>query len=139
MNFFKANLPPSRVPTLTEVVDFVSVAEPTVVDASDPVNADPVPTTVSVESTAPMVAAPQATDSTLPDLPTQDELVHQVLSDVQRQIDVMLEYRMKEALAPVITRLTDALFRDARAELAVVLKDVVTRAVDQEIAKRQAK
>jgi hypothetical protein len=66
-------------------------------------------------------------------------LSQQVLSDVQRQIDAMLEVRLKEALAPVVARLTDTLARDARSELTKVMKDVVSRAVANELRRTQSK
>ena len=37
----------------------------------------------------------------------------------------MLEHRLREALAPVLARATDALVREARNELAATLRDVV--------------
>jgi hypothetical protein len=140
MNFFRANVPPSRVPTLTEVVDFGSATEPAgEAAAADFLSAEPTRTDVFDGAAVPVAAAPLPTVLTAIDAPNQEELTRQVLTDVQRQVDALLEYRMKEVLAPVITRLTDALARDTRAELAAVLKDVVTRAVAQEIAKRQTK
>lgn len=110
MSLFKANVPPSRVPTLTEVVEVVQVPEG-----------------LSVPATAPPAAI------------GADQLTQQVLNDIQRQMDVMLEVRLKETLAPVVARLTDALARDARAELTKVMKDVVSRAVANELRRTQAK
>ena len=141
MNFFKAKSPPSRVPTLTEVVDFAS---PTIEAVDEQVGAastgDPKPPASIVEDLAgPKNIVPIHFPLAEPSLPSHDELTSKVLIDVQRQIDVMLEYRMREVLAPVVTRLTDALARDARAELALVLKEVVTRAVTEELSRRQPK
>ena len=65
------------------------------------------------------------------------ELVQRVLADVQRQIDLMLEHRLREALTPALARLTDALLRETRAELASTLRDVVTRAVAQELSRHR--
>jgi hypothetical protein len=58
-----------------------------------------------------------------------------VLSDVQKQIDSMLEFRLKEAMAPLLARHTEAIARDLRDELNRTLKDVVARSVAQELAK----
>ena len=116
--------PPTRVPTLTEVV---AIPEAT---------AAPVPAVAPV-SAAP-VAAPQmpvaATRS-----PDEDELVQRVLADVQRQVELMLEVKLREALAPVLTRATDALMREARNELASTLREVVARAVAQEMARHRGR
>lgn len=68
-------------------------------------------------------------------LPTEDELAKRVIGDLQRQIDLMLDVRLKEALAPILTRATDALVRDVRNQLATTLRDVVTRAVAKEMSR----
>ena len=105
MSLFKANVPPSRVPTLTEVVEVSSGKD-----------RSPAPLTLGA-----------------------DVITQRVMADVQRQIDAMLEVRLKEALVPVVARLTDALARDARAELTKVMKDVVSRAVAKELHRTQSK
>ena len=61
----------------------------------------------------------------------------QVLGDLQQRIDLMFEYRLRETLAPVLARVTDAVIREARDELARTLRDVVARAVSQEVSKRR--
>ena len=60
-----------------------------------------------------------------------------LLADLQRQLDLMLEVRLREALAPMLSRATDALIRDARKELTAVLRDAVNRTVAAEQAKRK--
>ncbi len=65
--------------------------------------------------------------------------MQRVLADVQRQIDLMLEVKLREALAPALTRATDALLREARTGLASTLRDVVSRAVAQEIARHRGR
>jgi hypothetical protein len=131
MSLFKANVPPSRVPTLTEVVevtdDHAGTTPPDSVVAVDAV----VPTPADPTTRAVQASAPAPLDAEL--------LSQQVLSDVQRQIDAMLEVRLKEALAPVVARLTDTLARDARSELTKVMKDVVSRAVANELRRTQSK
>lgn len=116
--------PPTRVPTLTEVV---AVPESPVA----PVAA------VAPLSAAPVVAPqmPVAGVRT----PDEDELVQRVLADVQRQVELMLEVKLREALAPVLTRATDALMREARNELASTLREVVARAVAQEITRHRGR
>ena len=60
-----------------------------------------------------------------------------MLADLQRQLDLMLEVRLREALAPVLARAADALIRDARKELTAALRDAVARSVAQELARRR--
>ncbi len=154
MNLFRSNTPPSRVPTLTEVVDLVpiedgeaaAVVQPGVAGQEPPQAAKPRTDVIAGEAAAPVVSTPAPVPLAAPDLPqpsgelpSHDELVRQIMGDIQRQIDAMLEVRMKETLAPAITRFTDALARDTRAELGGVLKDVVTRAVTQALTKHRAK
>lgn len=111
--------PPTRVPTLTEVVALPEV-QPTAAVVAPPVAVPPMP-----------AAAARPLD--------EDELVQRVLSDVQRQVELMLEVKLREALAPVLTRATDALMREARNELASTLREVVARAVAQELARHRGR
>ncbi len=107
--------PPDRVPKLTEVVDVSSTEG---------------------FSVAARLAANRA--AMAPEV-SEDELVARVLTDVQKQIDLMLESRLREMLAPALTRLTDALVRESRAELASTLRDVVARAVAQELSRHRTR
>ena len=110
--------PPQRVPTLTEVVQ---LAPPrpvqTLSDAAPP--GSPVPA-----YTAPVDEA---------------AIAKRVLEDVQRQLDLMLEYRLRDVLGPMLARLSDALIREARDELASTLRDVVARAVAQEVERHRGR
>lgn len=105
---------PAQVPVLTEVIEIQAPLAPTV-----PVEQPPAP--------APVAA--------MPELPSEQQISQRVLQDVQRQIDSMLDFRLREALAPVLARHTDALVQDLRQELSHTLRDVVNRAVSQELAK----
>jgi len=70
---------------------------------------------------------------------TEDQIVQRVLLDLQRQIDLMLDYRLREALTPVLTRATDALVLEARSALASTLRDIVTRSVAQEMSRHRGR
>jgi hypothetical protein len=134
--------PPGRVPTLTEVVRLPDASahaagrEEIAEDGSlawvptmpTPLASTPAP---FVERRSPAPAPVEDVD--------EERIVERVLADVQRQIDLMLEVRLREVLAPVLTRATDALAREARAELASTLRDVVARAVAQEIARHRGR
>jgi len=124
--------PPNRVPTLTEVVE---VPESPSTDGPAGSPGEP--------QHAPMreadVVSPGAVHAfALPEI-SEEQLTQRVLADRQRQIDLMLEQRIREAMAPALARLTDALVRDARAELASTLRDVVARAVAQELSRHRGR
>ncbi len=135
--------PPAAAPVPPAVAPVPPAATPAPMAAPTPapaaaaaVAAAPAPavapsTAVPAATTAPSVAAVPAA----PALVSQDELARTVLADVQRQVDLMLDVRLREALAPVLARATDALIRDARKELTAALHDVVTRSVAQELAR----
>ncbi len=69
----------------------------------------------------------------------EDQITQRVLAELERQVDLMLEYRLREVLTPLLTRATDGLIRDARTELASTLRDVVARAVAQELARHRTR
>lgn len=129
--------PPRQVPTLTEVVD-VGKPQPAA-GAVTPEVAVVVP-----GPAAPAAAVPPAGASlspagvTLPPF-NEDLLVQRVLFDVQRQVDLMLEHRLRETLAPALARLTESLVREVHNDLASTLRDVVAKAVAQEIARLRAR
>jgi hypothetical protein len=105
--------PPARVPTLTEVVHQPAI------DAGPTAEAAAAQYAVTLSQAG------------------EEELVRRVMADVQRQIDTVLEMRLREALAPALTRLTDALLRESRAELTGALRDIAARAVAQELSRHR--
>ncbi|MED5621688.1 hypothetical protein [Ideonella sp. BN130291] len=109
---------PQRVPTLTEVVQ-------------------PAPTEVPASSV--QVRAEALPFAEQPPLIDEGEVTRRVLVDVQRQVDLMLEYRLRDALNPLLARLSDALIHELRDELASTLRDVVARAVAQEIERHRGR
>jgi hypothetical protein len=123
--------PPGRVPTLTEVVRMPEVQAPAVPAAvlEPQAFAPSVPATLDSARGGAVVGNSPAVD--------EEELVQRVLADLQRQIDLMLEVKLREVLAPALTRATDALMREARTELASTLRDVVSRAVAQELSRHR--
>lgn len=125
-------VPPGRVPTLTEVV---RIPEPAPAGTAMPVP-DPDPAFARTEP-APLQGLPVPVQP----VPALDEeaLVQRVLADLQRQIDLMLEVKLREVLTPALTRATDALMREARTELASTLRDIVSRAVAQEISRHRGR
>jgi hypothetical protein len=69
--------------------------------------------------------------------PGDDPLVAAVLQDLQRHVDLMLEYRLRASLTPVLTQLADNLVHELRQELSETLRDVVKRSVRQELVRRR--
>jgi hypothetical protein len=67
------------------------------------------------------------------------QISQRVMADLQRQIDGMLEYRLREALAPILARTSEALVRELRQELSKTMKDVVARSVAQEVARQRSR
>ena len=125
-------MPPHRVPTLTEVVVW---PEPVLEPMSEPIS-EPVTLEAAPEPPAEPI---QSSTEPLAVLPTEDQLTQRVLADIQRQVELMLDYRLREALAPLLARATDGLVRDARQELASTLRDVVARAVAQELSRHRTR
>jgi hypothetical protein len=127
--------PPGRVPTLTEVVRMPEAQAPAAVNAPAAPAVEPhafpptVPAALDVPRGGGVVVGAPAID--------EEELVQRVLVDLQRQIDLMLEVKLREVLAPALTRATDALMREARTELASTLRDIVSRAVAQELSRHR--
>lgn len=114
---------PAHVPTLTEVIEVDALAGS---GAASPATAMP----ASAPAAGPSQPIP------LDSLPLlEGQLAQRVLNDVQRQIDGMLEFRLREALAPVLARHSEAIVRDLKDELSRTMRDVVARSVAQEVAK----
>ena len=129
---------PAQVPTLTEVIDLS--APPVAPQVPPPVAFAPAASVPPATRTPPIsldslpVLAEAVSPAALPGV-SEAQLAHRVLADVQKQVDGMLEFRLREALAPVLARHTEAIVRDLRDELGRTLKDVVARSVAQELAK----
>jgi hypothetical protein len=120
-------LSPQTVPTLTEVVDWPDPSQ-------QPANNNPQPTAGFDESMVmPSAGAPVAS------VLSEEQLSQRVLADLQHQIDLMIEVRLREVLTPLLQRAADSLVRDARGELASTLREIVARAVAQELARHRGR
>ena len=133
---------PGRVPTLTEVVAWPA---PSVSGADRDAAGASGSATASFAGAAPKpadadVASSVAANRFSRDTAAADELIAQrVLVGLQRQLDLMLEYRLREALMPLLSRATDAIVREAKTELASTLREAVARAVAEELARHRAR
>ena len=140
-------LPPASVPTLTEVVDapggaVASAAMPAVGVAvalepaapAPPPGPEPAKASAEPDTELPTRAVAPAA-AAVP--PSESELVERILEDLQHQVDLVVEYRIRERLTPILERAGDALVREARAELARSLREVVARAVTSELRRQR--
>lgn len=64
-------------------------------------------------------------------------LVRRVMQDLDGQIDLMFDHRMREVIAPALARAADALMADLRERLAVAVRDMVVKAVAVEVSRVQ--
>ena len=104
------------LPTLTEVIELPARTIQAGVEASAP-------------------QAPPSAGETLP--LDEDLIVQRVLAEIALHADLMLEHRLRESIAPALARFADGLIDDLRQELATTLRDVIARAVNQELARRR--
>jgi hypothetical protein len=111
----------SDVPLLTQVVDLHLDIEPVAL----PVAA---------------VSGPAVNEANSGLTPAEvDQVCAKVMTELQRQIDRMFEFRVREAAAPLVTRLLEQLTVELRDELTLTLTDVVRKAVSQEIARQRGR
>lgn len=135
--------PPQRVPVLTEVVVLPKAGTVEEVDEFPPLPADPAyaetaPAPLGADTpvtaaAAPAVAAPVAGAAAAAPAIDEARLAQRVLADLDKQLDLMFEHRLREALTPVLARMTDSLVREMRNQLAASLREMVSRAVSIEL------
>ncbi|MEQ1684735.1 MAG: hypothetical protein ABL916_13875 [Burkholderiaceae bacterium] len=121
-------LSPQTVPTLTEVVDWPDPAQA-------PAGNSPQQPAAGFDESVVMSSTGAPVASVL----SEEQLSQRVLADVQHQIDLMIEVRLREVLTPLLQRTADSLVRDARGELASTLREIVARAVAQELARHRGR
>ncbi len=107
--------PPAHVPVLTDVIEMAASSAASGHEAT--------------------VAAPE----TAQPRPAVDEaqLVADVMTELQHRVDAMLEHRLRESLAPLLAKAADDMVDVAKAELATTLREVLSRAVTQEVARHR--
>jgi len=132
--------PPQSVPVLTEVVSVPGPLREGAPSTPRDANADPAPSAQPAALRDAAEAPPTRGPAAVPPVwPGEDALVRQVLGEVQRQVDGVLEYRVREVLTPILARATDAIVREARHELARSLRDVVAQCVAQELQRQRSR
>ncbi|HEY0821772.1 MAG TPA: hypothetical protein VGD46_23555 [Rhizobacter sp.] len=137
--------PPQRVPVLTEVV-VLPKAQPVVeVDefpplAPDPAYAATAPSPLGAPEVAVLPVKPAPPPPAVPVAPAvidEARIAQRVLADLDKQLDLMFEHRLREALSPVLARMTDSLVREMRNQLAANMREMVARAVSLELDRQQ--
>ncbi|GAB4550849.1 MAG: hypothetical protein IV105_22900 [Rhizobacter sp.] len=124
--------PPRSVPVLTEVVvmpkaapvpdsEYPAMVSESGFPATQPAALDEKPAAAAVRPAPPQPVIDEAA------------LTQRVLADLDKQLDLMFEHRLRETLAPVLARMTDALVREMRNQLALSLREMVARAVAIEL------
>ena len=135
---WSGSFPVERLPTLTEVVELAQTLPPSPV--RDQPAAIPVPSVSPVDVPVDLPVHPDIKSSSAPTNPvaiTEEQVINRVLTDLQLQIDLMLESRLREVLAPLLERATERLVRDARSELASTLHAAVALAVTKELERHR--
>ncbi|NMM90243.1 hypothetical protein B2J88_38940 [Rhodococcus sp. SRB_17] len=121
--------PPRFVPTLTEVVQWSPALAP---DGAE--EAPPVPASASGDSPAWASAAAQPVPAAAlapPGLPEDVEelLVHRIM----QRVDVMLDQRLRDAIATVVQEQTRSVVPRLREEIESVVRQAVFEAVADEL------
>ena len=124
--------PVSERPAAASVASTASANAP----ANAPSARPPLPT-ARPPNPAPPPTPPAAPAARSGATPGEVQLTQRVLADLQRQVELMLEVRLREALAPILARATDTLVRDARKELTAAMRDIVARAIAKELGRRE--
>lgn len=133
--------PPQRVPVLTEVVVLPKAPPVVEVDEFPPLPVDPAfaetaPTPMG--GPQPAVSPPVVTPVPVVAAGVDEaRVVQRVLADLDKQLDLMFEHRLRESLSPVLARMTDSLVREMRTQLAANLREMVARAVSLELDRLQ--
>ena len=125
-----------RLPTLTEVVDFGAQGLP-----QEPPQEPPQVLPQEVPVLSDLVAAPlhgvDAAAIVPPQLaPDSEDLVTRVMRELSPRIDMLLESRLREALAPALARAADGLIRESREGVAGTLRELVQEAVARALHQR---
>ena len=158
-------LPPMRVPTLTEVLDWppaeLVVEHPAMARSDSPAEGELATCTedaVEPATAAPLLESPsepanepapmlvdeawvgdRPAEQAVPTLPFDETVLTQrLLLDLQRHVDTLLEQQIRASMQPLLNRLADTLALQAREELASAVRDMVALAVSREMIRLRA-
>lgn len=117
------NVPPARIPVLTEVIDAGRDDDEPTQPMLDAALAPPALPRAADDAPAPVHSASDHDEA----------LIARVLEGLHRQIDAIIDRRVQAALEPIWRRLTEDLADEARMALALSLKETLREAVRDEI------
>jgi hypothetical protein len=124
------------VPTLTEVIEITGLSAGAL---NRPLLHPPLDGEASLPAPSSPAAALLTSPSSLPLQPPlqahEGVVIERMLDDVLSQVEVMFEHRMREAMMPALMAAADSMVLQLRAELAPVLRELVSRAVTREMAR----
>ncbi|MBO9676810.1 MAG: hypothetical protein J7556_01170 [Acidovorax sp.] len=122
--------PPRFVPTLTDVVHDggAPVVRTTLASAMQKAGVAP---------PAPLPSPPSAAPQPARRLP--DDIEEQLIHRVMQRVDVVLDLRLREAIATVVQEQTRSIVPRLREEVESVVRDAVYEAVAQELSGSDAK
>ena len=125
-------VPPKFVPTLTEVVQAPVAGAPRPAAAPVMPPASPGPATRPI---APVRAAPASVVQRPPVMPAgiEEYMIHRVM----QRVDVVLDQRLREAIATVVQEQTRSVLPRLREEIESVVRHAVYEAVADELASGQ--
>jgi len=121
MNSPPPKLPQRVLPTLTEVINDLP-AEPAAAaqPAAQPREAEVAPEALLAEVWL-----------------QESRIAAKVIERLQPRIDVLFEHRLREALAPMVARISAAVADEARKELAHRLREAVEQAINEELGRHR--
>lgn len=124
--------PDAGIPLLTEIIPLQQDSAPEVK------NAKPAPAVAIKEETATLVADTHFDWGDGKWERLEREVSERVLQQLLERVDSMLEQRVRDSLADVLQIAVENLATEIRSGLHHTIKDVVVRAVSQEITRLQA-
>lgn len=128
--------PPRFVPTLTDVVHDAGapVVRTTLASAMQKAGVVPAPPPSSPVPAVPSVPLVPQPARRLPD-DIEEQLIHRVM----QRVDVVLDLRLREAIATVVQEQTRSIGPRLREEVESVVRDAVYEAVAQELSGSEGK
>lgn len=124
--------PSGAVPTLTEVVDMATfVGE---LPMAMPMLSLPAPSVPALGLVGSGQTPQEATAETVYfSAEDQRSLTQNVLRTIQKEVDTVLDQRLKDALVPILARCAESMMQALREDLASTLHEVVAGAVAVEL------
>lgn len=131
--------PPRFVPTLTDVVHDAGAPVVRTTLASAMQKAGMVPAPPPSSPPPPVPAVPSVPLVPQPARRLPDDIEEQLIHRVMQRVDVVLDLRLREAIATVVQEQTRSIVPRLREEVESVVRDAVYEAVAQELSGSEGK